>query len=279
MPSGFVKEVRDVDLRKLRGQHASDELRGLLSDHGVVVFKNQQLEPPDFIAAVEHFGELMPQQIKKFTLEDYPIIGYNSSSDLPLKDGKLQVRGENYHTDHSNELAPPKATCLYALQIPSTGGDTQFVDVRAAYDDLADDIKQAIGGLTSLHVHQSSRSPRELAKLSPEDLAKIPRTSQPLVIEHPTSGRPALYLNTGRMEGIDGMDEDQAYELIETLYQHATSSKYEYRHRWQVGDLVIWDNQAVMHQANADYDPVEFRYLWRLMVKGVTLTPYRLTVA
>jgi hypothetical protein len=108
--------------------------------------------------AIEHFGELMPQQIKKFTLPDYPLVGFNSSNDLPHKDGKLQVRGENYHTDHSNELSPPRATALHAIQIPATGGDTQFVDVRAAYDDLPDDVKRDIDGLFSNSINTLKRN-------------------------------------------------------------------------------------------------------------------------
>jgi hypothetical protein len=83
-----------------------------------------------------------------------------------------------------------------------------------------------------------------------------------------------LYLNTGRMQNIEGMDDAQAFDLIDELYAHATQARYEYRHVWQVGDLVIWDNRSVMHQANADYDPRERRYLYRLMVKGVALTPW-----
>jgi taurine dioxygenase len=93
------------------------------------------------------------------------------------------------------------------------------------------------------------------------------------VIRHPGNGRPALYLNTGRMEGIEGMEPDTGFTLIEDLYQHATHSRYEYRHQWRAGDMVIWDNQAVMHQANADYDPEQKRFLYRLMIKGVALTP------
>lgn len=278
MNAQFVAEVSDVDLRTDSGSALGQRLNDLLSACGVVVIKNQSLTPPLFMRAIEHFGELMPQQIKKFTLLDYPLVGFNSSNDLPRKDGKLQVRGENYHTDHSNELSPPRATALHAVQIPATGGDTQFVDVRAAYDDLSDDVKREIDGLYSLHVHQSSNSPRALAKLTAKQLALIPQTRQPLAIKHPTSGRPALYLNTGRMEGIEGMPEQQAYALIDYLYNHATNPRYEYRHRWQTGDVVIWDNQAVMHQANADYDPTEYRYLLRLMIKGVALNPHRITV-
>jgi taurine dioxygenase len=275
MNAQFVSVVSGVNLAADIDPELKLRLNDLLSACGVVVVKNQQLTPPLFMRAIEQFGELLPQQIKKFTLPDYPLVGYNSSNDLPLKNGKMQVRGENYHTDHSNESAPPRATALFAVQIPSRGGDTQFVDVRAAYDDLPEAIKGDIDGLFSLHVHQSSKSPRELAKLTAEQLALIPQTLQPLAITHPTSGRAALYLNTGRMEGIQGMPEAQAYELIDYLYNHAIHPRYEYRHQWQAGDLVIWDNQAVMHQANADYDPTEYRYLLRLMVKGVALKPYR----
>jgi taurine dioxygenase len=105
-------------------------------------------------------------------------------------------------------------------------------------------------------------------------MARIPRTLQPLVIRHPDSGRAALYLNTGRMEGVEGLDDEAGYALIEQLYAHATQPRYEYRHRWQVGDLVIWDNRSVLHQANADYDPEEYRYLLRIMLQGAPLQAY-----
>ena len=175
-----------------------------------------------------------------------------------------------------DEAAPPKATSLLAITLPSKGGDTQFVDVRRAYDELPESIRQRLSGLRSLHVHQSDRSPRAFAQLSQEALAEIPRSLQPLVIKHPESDRAALYLNTGRMQGIEGMRDQEAFELIDALYAHATQPSYEYRHTWQVGDLVIWDNRSVMHQANADYDPNERRYLYRLMVKGVPLKPLTL---
>ena len=269
----FAAEIAGIDLSQPATLTTKERLNALLAQYAVLVFRKQTLNPPQFMSAAEIFGELMDQQLKKYVLPDYPMVGCNSTDDLPRKNGKLQVRGENYHTDHSNDRCPPKATTLHALQIPSTGGDTQFVDVRRAYDDLPVALKEKIKNLRSLHVHQSSRSPRELTKLSPEDLAKIPTALQPIVIKHPGSGRPALYLNTGRMEGIDGMPSDEGYALIEDLYQRATDTKYEYRHKWQVGDMVIWDNQAVMHQANADYDPEQKRFLYRLMIKGVALTP------
>ena len=264
----FGAEICGIDLSCILAADIKLKLNTLLSRYAVLVFRGQPLSPPQFMQAAEVFGELMDQQIKKFVLADYPLVGANSTRDLPRKNGKLQVRGENYHTDHSNDLEPPKATSLMAVEIPSYGGDTQFVDVRRAYDELTFELQQKIGSLRSLHVHESSRSPRSFAKLGPGEMAKIPHTLQPIVIRHGVSGRPALYLNTGRMESIEGMDKEEGYALIETLYRHATQPRYEYRHKWRVGDMVIWDNRSVMHQANADYDPEEYRYLYRVMLKG-----------
>ena len=270
--AGFGAEISGLDLTQPQNAEIREQLNDLFATYAVLVFRQQPLTPPQFMQAAEIFGPLTPQQIKKFVLPDYPLVGYNSTHDLPRKNGKLQVRGENYHTDHSNDLAPPKATTLVAVEIPSHGGDTQFVDARQAFDDLPEAMKQRIVGLRSLHVHQSNRSPRAFAQLSAEALAQIPQTAQPLVIKHPDNPRHALYLNTGRMQGLEGMPDDEAFALIDQLYHHATHARYEYRHTWQVGDLVIWDNRSVMHQANADYDPQERRYLYRLMVKGVPLT-------
>lgn len=269
----FAAEIGDIDLTRPVDEHCRQELNELFSKYAVLIFRHQPLTPPQFMQAAEIFGELMDQQIKKFVLREYPLVGCNSTTDLPRKNGKLQVRGENYHTDHSNNPQPPKATSLVAVQIPSYGGDTQFVDVRRAYDDLPETMKQKIATLRSKHVHQSSRSPRDFARLSPEEMARIPHTIQPLVIRHPVSGRPALYLNTGRMEGIEGLGPDEAFTLINTLYAHATRPIYEYRHKWRTGDMVIWDNRSVMHQANADYEPEEFRFLYRVMLKGAKLVP------
>jgi len=267
-------KVLGVNLKEALNYEVTQYLNTLLDRHAVLIFPEQFLEPNEFVRAGEIFGKIMPQQLKKYVLKDHPLVGYNSTKDLPIKDGRLQVRGENYHTDHSNFECPPRATALVAVEIPSSGGDTQFVDTRMAFDCLNEDLKVKATNFSSRHVHQSSKSPRELTKLSSKDLTEIPETTQPLVIKHPTSGRPALYLNTGRMEGIEGLPENLGYELIGTLYEHSTQSRFEYRHRWTKGEMVIWDNRSVMHQANADYDPLEYRYLYRIMIEGPKIERY-----
>jgi len=266
-------EVTGVDLAKPLDEPTRKALYDAWIEHAVLVIRDQHLSPPQFAAAARLFGDIMEQQLKKFALPDHPEVGTISSKDLPLVDGKLKVRGEQYHTDHSNYAAPPKATMLHAVSLPSFGGDTQFVDVRQAFDELPAEKRRALVKLRSPHVYESSQSPRKMAALSPQERAQIPQTVQPLVIRHPENGRSALYINTARMEGIEGMPSDEAFKLIDDLYRHATQSKFEYRHKWRAGDMVIWDNRSVMHQANADYDPNEYRFLYRIMLQGAPLQP------
>jgi taurine dioxygenase len=271
LPAPLGAEITGIDLSKPIDDSTRNALHDAWVKHAVLVIRGQKLTPAQFAQAAGIFGELLEQQVKKFALPDNPLVGTISSRDLPIVDGKLHVRGENYHTDHSNFPAPPKATMLHAVALPSKGGDTQFVDVRKAYDDLPEATRKKILPLRSAHVYESSQSPRKMAALSPEERAKVPQTLQPLVIRHPENGRAGLYLNTGRMEGIEGMTPDAGFKLIDELYAHATQSKYEYRHKWLPGDMVIWDNRSVMHQANADYDPSEYRFLYRIMLKGAPL--------
>jgi taurine dioxygenase len=264
-------EVIGLDLRKSPDAATQDALRRAFAERSILVFRDQDLSPPEFMKAIEIFGEIMPQQVKRFTLEDYPLVGFISSEDTDKPGGKRLVRGEQYHTDHSNFAAPPIATALCAVTLPSVGGDTQFVNVHQSYDDLPDETKRKIDGLRVLHVFKSSRSPRKKVELTEEEKKKIPETVQPLVHVHPNNRRKALYLNTAHMERIIGMDDEEAFALIDRLMAHATQPKYEYRHKWRKGDVVIWDNRSLMHQANADYS--EKRFLYRLMVKGTPLEP------
>ena len=133
----------------------------------------------------------MPQQLSQFTLPDFPIVGFVSNADADRASGQRLVRGEQYHTDHSNHPAPPRATALFAVAIPRTGGDTQFANVQAAYDGLPEAMKVRLEGLASLHAFQSSRSPRRIATPTPEERARMPETVQPLVVTHPVTGRKA----------------------------------------------------------------------------------------
>ena len=260
-------EFRGLDLTEPLDPEISDALYRAFVDCHVLVIRNQTFTPEQFIAAAELFGELQPHDKKEMHVPGHPQINYVSNEQTVP--GKRYISGETFHTDHSNHPAPPKATLLYPVSLPSSGGDTQYIDMHEAYEDLPEATKRRIDGLKAVHVYQSKYSPRELRPLSEASANALPPPGiHPLVRTHPESGRKALYLNPVRIEAIIGMEDDEALELVAELMAHATQKKYEYRHQWRHGDMVIWDNRSVMHKANPDYDMNERRYLYRLMLKG-----------
>jgi taurine dioxygenase len=269
---GIGAEIRGLDLREPVNDELRKRLNAEFAKHHVLVFRDQKLSAAEFACAGEIFGELMSHHHKDVRAEGHPEV--YEVRNIQVAPGKYRINGGSFHTDHSNHPIPPKATALHPISLPSYGGDTQFVDMHAAYDDLPEATKQRIERLRALHVFESKFSPRKLKPLDEKGLAELPPPSKhPLVRVHPENGRKALYLNPVRIEAIDGLSEAEALALVAELVAHATQKKYEYRHQWRYGDMVIWDNRSVMHQANGDYDMNEVRHLHRIMVKGEPVIP------
>jgi taurine dioxygenase len=242
-------------------------LNHAFAERRVLVMRDQHFTPEQFKAAAQLFGELQAHDNKERHVAGHPDVEYISNDEMV--DGKRIIPGETFHTDHSNHPRPPKATTLFAVELPTSGGDTQYVNMHDAYDDLPEATKREIDGLKAVHVYQSKYSPRSLGTISEESRRNLPPPGiHPLVCTHPENGRKALFLNPVRMESIVSMEDEEALALIDELMQHATQKKYEYRHKWRHGDWVMWDNRSVMHQANPDYDMRERRYLYRPLLKG-----------
>ena len=263
-------EVHGIDLRGPLDDGLRARLNRAFVDHSVLVIRDQQLNATEFLAAMQNFGEVFPQHNPRFAVPECPMIHYISNQDR-REDGTVYIPGEGYHTDHSNDVKPPKATALHAVKLPSCGGDTQFVNMHEAYAALPAATKRRIDGLTARHVYQSRHSARKLMDL-PDDKRKAIASfvDHPLVRTHPETGRKALYINPIRIEEIVGLDEADALPLLDELLAHATQPEFEYRHKWNAGDVVIWDNRCLLHKANGDYPAEEVRYLYRLMLKGDT---------
>jgi len=261
-------EIRGLDLRRPVNETTRAGLNQAFEDHAVLAIRDQQLSAPEFLLAMRIFGEIFPQHNSRFQVPEYPAIHYISNQDK-LEDGRVYIPGEGYHTDHSNDAEPPKATALHAVKLPATGGDTQFINMAEAYDALPAATKIKIDGLQARHVYQSKHSARKLPQLPGErkNIA-VKSVLHPLVRRHPTSGRKTIYINPIRIEEIVGMDNAQALPMLDALLAHATQPAFEYRHKWQPGDVVIWDNRCLLHKANGDYPVEEVRYLYRLMLKG-----------
>jgi taurine dioxygenase len=260
-------EVRGLDLRRPVDDETRAVLNHAFAQHHVLVVREQNYQPGDFLAAAQLWGELQPHDKKDMHVPGFPQMYYVSNEEF--LGGKRLIPGETFHTDHSNHPAPPKATILYPVALPQSGGDTQYVNMHLAYDDLPEAMQRRIDGLKAVHVYLSKYSPRALKPLNAASREALPPPGiHPLVRVHPENRRKALFLNPVRIEGIVGLPDGEALDLVAELMAHATRPEYEYRHQWRYGDMVLWDNRSVMHQANPDYDMNERRFLWRLMLKG-----------
>jgi len=261
-------EVTGVDLAAPHDAAERRQLYRVFVDHAVLVFRGQDFDPPRFAAAAQLFGEIIPEQFPNYRLPEYPLVSFLSNRDLEPTGKQRAVRGEGFHTDHSNYARPPKATILYGITIPESGGDTEFVSVQAAYDDLSDEDKRRLAGLKAIHAYRGTQDDHKATVLAPEQLAKTPVAAHPIVRRNPDNGRLGLYLSPNRVTGIEGMAEADALPLLAELFAHATQPKYLYRHKWRKGDMVLWDNRSVLHQATTDYDMDEYRYLYRVLLGG-----------
>ncbi len=261
-------EATGIDLCQPLTAAERDALNKAFVDHSVLAVRDQQLDPHQMVAAVENFGEIFQQHNTRFALPECPQIHYISNQDR-YADGKRYIPGEGYHTDHSNDARPPKATVLHAIKLPDHGGDTQFVNMQLAYEALSADMKQRVDPLQAVHVYQSKHSTRKLMSLPEKSQATVPQSvTHPLVRTHPETGRKSLYLNPIRIEALIGLGEAEALALLDELLTHATQERFQYRHKWRVGDLVLWDNRCLLHKANGDYDHAQTRYLYRVMLQG-----------
>ena len=260
-------EILNLDLKKVIDKKLKIKLNDLFVENKVLVLRKQSMNPNEFQRAAEIFGKIFKQHNSKFSLKENPLVHYISNQDR-FSNGKIYIPGEGFHTDHSNDKKPPKATILLSKEIPSYGGDTQFINMNLLYENLSNEIKNKIKNLTAKHVYQSKFSKRKLMSIKNLDHKKN-EVFHPLVKIHPETRLKSLYINPIRIDQISNFSDEQTLDLINELMQYVNSLKYEYRHKWKVGDFVIWDNRTLMHKANGDYDMSEKRYLYRLMLQDV----------
>ena len=258
-------EILNLDLKKIIDKKLKIKLNDLFVENKVLVIRKQILNPNEFQKAAEIFGKIFRQHNSKFSLKENPLVHYISNQDK-FSDGKVYIPGEGFHTDHSNDKQPPKATILLSKEIPSYGGDTQFINMNLLYENLSNEMKNKIKNLKAKHVYQSKFSKRKLMSIKNQD-HKNNEVFHPLVKIHPETGLKSLYINPIRIEQISNYSDEKTLDMINELMEHVNSLKFEYRHKWEVGDFVIWDNRTLMHKANGDYDMSEKRYLYRLMLQ------------
>jgi taurine dioxygenase len=269
-------EVIGVDLSKPIDPQTFAKIEAGYDRHTVLIFRNQTLTPEQHIEFGRRFGPLEIHVLKRYLLTDYPEILVVSN--ILKEDGDflgLPDAGQTWHTDTSYRTRPSRGSILYALEIPRDEngnpiGDTLFAGTGPAYDALPAAMKQKLQGRKAIHRYGLRKRPEgsQRAKLTKAQLDETPDIAHPVVRTHPNTGCKALYVFEGECVGIEGMPEDEGHEIIAQLTQHCIQPQFIYRHKWQVGDVVMWDNAASLHLAIADYKLPQRRLLHRVTVEG-----------
>jgi taurine dioxygenase len=261
--------AQDID------EEAFREIERAFHDNIIVVFRRQILSSEQQIEFSRRFGELEIHIVKKYLLPGYPEI--LMISNIRNERGEhigLADAGFTWHSDTSYRRRPSRCSLLYAKEVPQRNGqplgDTVFANAIAAYEALPENMKKRLAGLNAIHRYSARRrvadSPRP--KLTKAQLDETPDIAHPIVRTHPYIGRKSLYVTAGECVGIEGMPEDEAVDLIAELDAHCVRPAFLYRHKWQVGDLLMWDNTSSMHLAICDYALPERRLMHRTTVIG-----------
>ena len=277
-PSGKIlgATIAGLDLSKpLSAEHFALVVRTMAS-YGVVRFPNQRLDPVALRSFSARFGTLEVNVAGTFQVPGIPEIMILSNI---VENGRpigMADAGQDWHTDMSYSKTIAFANVLYGLRIPHrngrTLGNTEFLNMAAAYDDLPDDIKSRLRDATATHDFNKfwEKMRREKGSTRPpltaEQRRKKPPVSQPIFLRHPISGRMILYANPGYAIRIDGIPERESDELLEFLFQHQLQPKYKYAHEWAENDVLMWDDLITLHNAVADYGPTEHRLIQRCQV-------------
>ncbi|NKC15402.1 MAG: hypothetical protein GKR94_25370 [Gammaproteobacteria bacterium] len=258
-------EITGLDLCVCAVESALAQVRAALRDHLVIVIRDQRLDPRQLLAALRLFGETMEQHLTSTLMPEHPEIAVLDSRKMPPdKEGQVIPFGaRDWHTDHTNHPRPPKLTALYAVKLPSEGGDTSFANMHVAYDCLGADEQARLGQLRAVNKIE------DFAYISDEARAKFAaRPVHPLIRTHPDTGKRALYVHPGKLERIQGMEPEESRRLVNELVERVITPANTYRHRWRIGDLLLCDNRAVLHRAHRDYRMADGRVMHRVILRG-----------
>jgi len=277
----FAAEIGDIDLsRPLSGEERS-EIDEAFNRFSVLVVPDQQMSADQHLEFARNFGPLetsihavRSDARLRVRPEISDVSNLDAGESIWGKESRkrmFEMSNRMWHTDSSFRRVPAKASLLYARSIPPIGGQTEFADMRAAYDALAEEMKQRLRGLVAEHAIMHSRRKLGFTDFSDEEMQTLPPVPQALVRRHAGSGRMGLYLasHAGRIFGMNG---DEGRKLLHQLIEHAGQRQFVYTHRWRVYDLVMWDNRCTMHRGKG-YDDLRWpRDMQRATVSDVAPT-------
>jgi len=275
IPTGAAlgAELRGIDLRAV-DDAAFAAIHRTWLDHQVLLIRDQGLSDQDLIAFSRRFGALDQAPIqengRRFVDGCPEIYVVSNVVENGVAIGSLGAGEAVWHTDMSYLPDPPKASILFALEVPPSGGDTSFCTMYGAWESLPESLRETALRLRVKHDGTYNSGGYVRAGVTPSDDPRTaPGTLHPLVCVHPETGRRHLYLGRRRNAWLEGLSLDESEALLDRIWAGATADPLTWRHQWRPGDLVLWDNRCVMHRRDA-FDPGTRRVMHRTQIKGET---------
>ncbi len=257
-------EIIGVDLREPMTETLGAQLLDAWHQNLVILLRNQKLTEEDQVRFAECFGP--PAKIHtKAHMHGHPAvmlisnIRENGKLIGALPDGEM-----HFHTDQCHQERPAMASMLYAIEIPSKGGNTLFSNAYAAYETLPEEVKRRIDDKKALNAYDYDSA---ATKRGTKVAEGVPSYVHPVVRTHPAVGRKALYVNRLMTVRIEGMPDEESSELLNFLFDHQEQREFIYEHVWRVGDILMWDNRCTLH-ARTDFSAAERRLMRRVTILG-----------
>jgi len=271
-PLGFAAgaQIRGIDLRKPLTNSQHEEINKAWLEHIVLIFPEQDLTPEEQIAFSRRFGVLddHESQAPSTLHPDHREILVLSNKMVGGKKSGTYNSGRNWHTDLSYTSRPAKGAILHCKEKPPVGGDTMWANLYLALETLTPPIRALIENLEAVHDVSMVRG---IEQRDPTVVAEMKRRNPPIihpvVRTHPETGRKSLLVNQ-RIRRFLGMSDEESQSLLAMLNAHATSPEFVYRHRWSLGDVVMWDNRCSCHVALGDFDQTKPRVMYRCSLEG-----------
>ncbi len=269
MKPGFGAEIADIDAAHADAATLADVVDAF-HRHGAILLRDQSMTPEELLRFVRLFGEPEGHTLQQYTLPGYPEIYVLSNR---LEDGRpigAHNDGVGWHTDYSYREQPVMCTMLYAVEVPPEGSDTLIADGCAAYQALPPARRAQLDGLALHHSYRHFMETREHGRLTLSEQQKRdnPDVVHPLIRTHPADGRRALWVSTGTVTEIIGQPDPSDLGLLDELVAFVTQERFVHRHRWRVGDILMWDNRCTLHTGTLFDDTRYIRTMHRLWVKG-----------
>ena len=273
LSNNLGSEIYNIDLSKPITTSMFEMIKEVFFSSQFLVFKEQNLNPEQFVNFSKLFGELDIHIKNEFHHEQFPeILILSNKKNTNGQPIGFEDAGRYWHSDMSYATIPPMASILYAVEIPDSGGDTYFCNMEKAYDDLDLMQKEFLKTLKAIHSYEASfqgitSANKNRGTLTAEQKKLLNEVVHPVIRTHNQTKKKSIYINPGFTKEIENKSESQSKEILSKIFNHCLNQKYIFKFKWEKNDIVIWDNSSVLHHAS-EYDKSQIRHMLRTTVRG-----------